>query len=235
MSADELPSVYRSWTARRFLAQVEPRIREVQGKLPEGWTTAFDGDIVALKPLEATPPTLVTAAASLAFTIAQTPPSEPVAPAKRPEVPGARRTFVSDAFLVMLLVGAILNVSVVIFSFRAPGWFRGAFLLLQTGSAVGVLVERYRRRLAAGLEKLAAAKLVWSGLMFYAVVLINASMSRHGAARVPINGTSIVVAPYNQTLATFAGAADVILVIVGLAMILLPSRRASTGMFSTEL
>jgi hypothetical protein len=31
VSSDELPSVYRTWTARRFLARLEPRIAEVQG------------------------------------------------------------------------------------------------------------------------------------------------------------------------------------------------------------
>src|SRR5580692_5234709 len=31
VSKDDLPSLYRTWTARRFLRQVQPRIHEVQG------------------------------------------------------------------------------------------------------------------------------------------------------------------------------------------------------------
>lgn len=37
VSNDELPSVYRRWTARRFLAAVEPLIAARQGAIPANW------------------------------------------------------------------------------------------------------------------------------------------------------------------------------------------------------
>src|SRR6185369_729803 len=42
VSREELPSIYRTWTARRFLAKVEPRIREVQGSIAPNWAEALE-------------------------------------------------------------------------------------------------------------------------------------------------------------------------------------------------
>jgi len=42
VSREELPSIYRTWTARKFLEEVEPRIREVQGVLPSDWAEAIE-------------------------------------------------------------------------------------------------------------------------------------------------------------------------------------------------
>ncbi len=50
VSSDALPSVYRTWTARRFLAAVEPRIREVQGEIDPAWLAAEDQQRVGPEP-----------------------------------------------------------------------------------------------------------------------------------------------------------------------------------------
>ena len=42
VSGDDLPSVYRSWTARKFMASVEPLIAGAQGPIGEGWAEAVE-------------------------------------------------------------------------------------------------------------------------------------------------------------------------------------------------
>ena len=40
VSRDDLPSLYRTWTARKFLNQVKPSIDRVQGVVDAGWAEA---------------------------------------------------------------------------------------------------------------------------------------------------------------------------------------------------
>ncbi len=56
VSSDTLPSVYRTWTARRFLAAVEPRIREVQGEIDPVWLEAAEERSAGPEPERSTAP-----------------------------------------------------------------------------------------------------------------------------------------------------------------------------------
>lgn len=40
VSRDDLPSLYRTWTAHKFLSQVKPRIDQVQGTVDPAWAEA---------------------------------------------------------------------------------------------------------------------------------------------------------------------------------------------------
>ncbi len=42
VSGDDLPSVYRSWTARKFIQRVQPMIAAAQGPLDEDWPEAVE-------------------------------------------------------------------------------------------------------------------------------------------------------------------------------------------------
>ena len=42
VSSDELPSLYRTWTARRFLARVEPAVAQAQGAIEGNWAEAVE-------------------------------------------------------------------------------------------------------------------------------------------------------------------------------------------------
>jgi hypothetical protein len=42
VSQDELPSIYRTWTARRFLRKVEPGIADVQGRVEGNWAAVLE-------------------------------------------------------------------------------------------------------------------------------------------------------------------------------------------------
>src|ERR1039457_1490078 len=61
VSDDPLPSLYRTWTARRFLDEVKPWIDEVQGSLEANWAEAVENH--AAGPPTAAPPTTPAAAA----------------------------------------------------------------------------------------------------------------------------------------------------------------------------
>src|SRR5208283_1031251 len=42
VSSEELPSLYRTWTARRFLERVEPVLAQAQGAIEGSWVEAVD-------------------------------------------------------------------------------------------------------------------------------------------------------------------------------------------------
>ena len=42
VSSEELPSLYRTWTARRFLAAVEPAVAQAQGAIEGNWAEAVE-------------------------------------------------------------------------------------------------------------------------------------------------------------------------------------------------
>jgi hypothetical protein len=236
VSVDELPSLYRSWTARKFLAIVEPHIRAAQEKLEEGWAQALATNPALLARAPVTAPAI--AAAEPAVELGSSAEALPSAPSvsAEPSVPPARRTLFSDAFLVLLVAGAVLDLLHVILSFRAPQWFLAVVLVLQLACVAGVLVESYRRTLARGLDRLAIAKLVWCCLQVYFVrpLLVGmAASTPSGAAEFKRLSTTFFA--YNPTLFAINGAIDAILAIVGVFIITRPRGPAATGMFSTEI
>jgi hypothetical protein len=166
VSSDTLPSVYRTWTARRFLAAVEPRIREVQGETDPAWLEAPD----AAPPRDDSP----------------MPASQP-APRTAAET-GAMRTPASDIFLGTLLLEVAADA--VGFVAGAPDltWVAAALIAFQMIAAVFVFIDRNRGRLASAVHKVAIAKLVWLTLLFYINSAINAVNRTTLVPLVPANG-----------------------------------------------
>jgi len=158
VSSDPLPSVYRTWTARKFLEIVEPRIREVQGEIDPGWI-----DAVAQRPVgpETVRDSVRTTPSIEAPAIFESV-SEP------PEVrPGNLRTPASDIFLATLLLEAVADVFAFSNHSTALTWTLTGIALAQMAAAIFVFVDRNRGRLRSSVHKVAIAKLIWVSLLFY--------------------------------------------------------------------
>jgi hypothetical protein len=154
VSADPLPSVYRRWTAKKFLALVEPRIRDAQAALEGGWAEAVEdrqvGPEVARLPVRA-PLSLFGAA--------------PLVEALQPA--GRRRSAACFVFLAALLGEAVLELAALAAPIPAVVWIMMGLLVAQTVAAVFLFFQRYRGTLRPGMEKVALAKLVWMLALLY--------------------------------------------------------------------
>jgi hypothetical protein len=142
VSKDDLPSLYRTWTARRFLRQVQPRIEQVQGVVDAGWAEA--------ERTEAGP-----AVAAMA----------PVTPPPHPA--GRAHTLLSDLFALSLVVGALVGLATVRSADTAWFQLRAALTLVQLAGAIAVLVQYARGTLSRTMQRVAIAALVLIGVTFY--------------------------------------------------------------------
>jgi hypothetical protein len=142
VSKDDLPSLYRTWTARRFLRQIQPRIEQVQGVVDAGWAEA--------ERTEAGP-----AVAAMA----------PVTPPPRPA--GRAHTLLSDLFALSLVVGALVGLATVRSADTAWFQLRAALTLVQLAGAIAVLVQYARGTLSRTMQRVAIAALVLIGVTFY--------------------------------------------------------------------
>lgn len=243
VSADELPSIYRTWTAKALLAIAEPRIRAVQGPLPEGWMTVLEGSAALSAAHDATASIaeagVVPAAERSGAENAPSPPPHPLAAAAGAHTgAGAPRTRTSDLFLMSLTGAAILDLSQIVLPFRAPPWVFSLAILLVVFIAGAVLVQRFRRVLGPGFDRLALVKLVWCAVQLYIVspVMTGLALSVHPRAPVPqIADLAGIDVPYNQALFAVDAAANAILAVVGVILIGRSRRPPAAGMFSTEL
>jgi hypothetical protein len=142
VSKDDLPSLFRTWTARRFLRQVQPRIEQVQGTVDASWTEAERtnaGPVVAAQaPADSTP-----RAAAVSHTLA------------------------SDLFVLSLVVSAIVGLATV----HSPDvlWNRvnTGLNLVQLAGAVVVLVQHSRGILGRAMQRVAVAAMLLTGVTFY--------------------------------------------------------------------
>jgi hypothetical protein len=151
VSSDELPSVYRSWTARRFLAAVDPLISGLQGALEGQWAEAASESGVG-------PETARVAAAQKASI-------EDAAPA---------RNLATDLFIASLIANSALH-----FAPQASAdWYRWLTALLglaMLAGAIGVLIARQRKRIRSAMQTLAIFTVVAIGVSYY-VQVVSASV-----------------------------------------------------------
>jgi hypothetical protein len=207
VSADPLPSVYRRWTAKKFLALVEPRIRQAQAALEGGWEEAVAdrrvGPEVARLPVRA-PLSLFGAA--------------PLVEAPRPE--GRQRSWACFVFLAALLGEVALDAATLTRAIPAAVWIMMGLLAAQTAAAVSLFFQRYRGTLRPGMEKLALAKLVWMLALLY-INMISAGV--RGAVRgqtAMADQGAAWLAPTGNVLATADAMVAFALCAVGVVMTL---------------
>jgi hypothetical protein len=165
VSSDDLPSIYRTWTARRFLSRVEPRIAEVQGAVQENWAEAVEERNVGA------PPSVF-------------PPEQPgAAPAHAPRAYSAAAVVLAAG----LLAGGAMGLLGLRYKPPWLHWFDMGALAVQLTATTVVLIQRYRRTLKSAMHRLAIANLILTGLGYYAsqfVVAVSNSMNRKGAQQV---------------------------------------------------
>ena len=157
VSRDELPSIYRTWTARKFLRVVEPRIAQVQGVVQGAWVEAVSSRTLG-PPRSALPP----------------PPPGVVPPSARR---GPRnRTLASDVLIGTLFTEAIFNTAAL---HATGGWVNSTnsvLTLLEIGTAILVIVQHYRGILRSAMQKLAITTLIAGGIFYYLLPVILAAL-----------------------------------------------------------
>ncbi len=157
VSRDDLPSVYRTWTARRFLAAVEPRIHEVQGVLEGNWAEAVEGREVG-------PPAAPAGARAGAGVMADRPAAR-------------RRTVFSDIFVASLFADALLNLFTLNGPTRTVQWVWYGLAFIQIAMAVLLFVQHHRGVLRREMQRLAVATLIVMGLAYYARAAMSGMVS----------------------------------------------------------
>ena len=151
VSREDLPSLYRMWTARKALAELERKIAEVQGVFTQDWAEA--ADLRTLGPADAV--------------------GHPAA-AGPTSATARRRTWVTDIFLASLLADA----AVTLLEMRSPSaWLANvsvALTVVQIASAIWIFVQRHRGILGIGMQRLAIAALLFIGGITYAQMIGDA-------------------------------------------------------------
>jgi hypothetical protein len=168
VSGDELPSIYRRWTARRFLAAAEPLIAATQGSLEGNWAEAAEERPAG--PMERF--------------------AEEPAEALKPRAQRRVRSPASDLLIVSLFAAA-LGDTIAQLGTGAVRWLPSVFGLFEITAAVAVLVEYSRGRLAPAMRYLAIATMILIAVLFYGETLTVGIMAGVTSAR--SQGSNITV------------------------------------------
>jgi len=168
VSRDDLPSLYRTWTARKFLNRVKPWIDRVQGVVDPGWAEAERSH-----------------AGPAAAPVATVSPN--------PAAGGAAQnhTLASDLFVLSLFVGALVDLSVVHSHVAVWPKVTTGLSLAQLVAAIAVMVQHNRGILSSPMHKLAIAALVLMGVMLYAQAI---SMTLANVDKLTVNGAAVPLA-----------------------------------------
>lgn len=190
VSSDELPSVYRTWTARRFLADVEPRISEVQGRLVGNWFEALD-----------------------ALPVPGGTATEPAA--DRPTARG--RTFWSASFVALLFVKSVSTLVTLHSPVTLVVWLGGSLVIAQMIGMIGIFVQRHQGVLRPGMQWLAIATVVKIGLSYYvAIGLVSAAAATNPAME---RSLSFAISHY-PVLRVIDACVELVLGLAGAALLL---------------
>ena len=142
VSKDDLPSIFRTWTARKFLRQVQPRIAQVQGTLDAGWAeaerTSAGPSVAAMAPVET-----------------------------RPHAAAPSHTLASDLFALALVVCSAVGLATVTFPDAFWNRVNTVLTLVQLAAAVVVLVQYSRGMIAKPMQRVAIASMLLTGVTFY--------------------------------------------------------------------
>jgi hypothetical protein len=141
VSRDELGSVYRRWTARKFLARVTPAIAEVQGVMEGNWAEAVEQRVE--RPGGATSTTAV----------------RPV---------GTTRSWATDLLTASLLAAAVAGAVGLSTPSRGAQAVLSVCNLAEIAGAVAVIVQYSRGRLRPAMQRVAVITLIVMGSLLYA-------------------------------------------------------------------
>jgi len=202
VSRDDLPSLYRTWTARKFLNQVKPSIDRVQGVVDAGWAETERSN------------------------------AGPAAPPPAAELParatGRSHTLASDLFVLSLFVCAIVDLSAA--HLHAAIWPKvtTGLNVAQLVGAIAVMAQRYRGLLGAAMQKLAIAALVLMGVMLYVQAFATSFTTfAIGAGVNPATAPMLLSPPIMVAVHRVAGGLDLLLGFIGAAIVLRSGEPAS--------
>jgi hypothetical protein len=195
VSADDLPSLYRTWTAHRFLRRVQPLIEQAQGALDPA-----RAETVASPVIGPTEPSL----------------PEPVSPPPRNHT---RKVSVVFAVLTAsLFADAIFSVLTL---HSRTGWSQtvdAVITLIEAGTAIAVIVHHYRGRARGAMQKLAIATLVVIGIFFYGQTIV-ASVT--AGVQASANGQrAMLTLPFNSSVREIGAALAAVFGVVGVVIML---------------
>jgi hypothetical protein len=156
VSRDELPSVYRRWTARRFLAEVEPRIAAVQGGLEGNWAESLETRDVG--------------------------PPDPARSRLALSAPGERktwrsRTLASDIFIATLFADALLNWLGARYEAASYRWATMFVNLVEIAGVILIFVQHRHGQLGSRMRKVAISTVIALGVLYSANSGINSTGS----------------------------------------------------------
>jgi len=154
VSSDELPSLYRRWTAQRFLEEVQPYIAQAQGAIGGNWAEEVEAKQVGPIPEGRVGLTMPGTLGSVTLPAAAY---------------GAWTTPISAFFVGSLCVGGLANLGSLRVSVQAGRWILLSSLLVQLGAAVSVMIQCYTGKLRPAMRNLAITALVAMGVWYYAV------------------------------------------------------------------
>jgi hypothetical protein len=196
VSSDELPSVYRTWTARRFLAQVEPRIAGVQGSLVGNWFEVVD-----------------------AYSIG--PGGTAIVPSKDLSPPATSRRYraslPSTLFVALLFVNSVTLLATLHSPVTLILWLVSVLVIAEVVAMVGIFVQHRRGTLRPGMQRLAIATIVKIGLGYYAAI---AMMSASSAMTPGMDRTAMIALPPYVLLRQIDGWMELAFAVVGAALLL---------------
>lgn len=203
VSGDDLPSVYRSWTARKFVQSVEPRIAAAQGSIDEGWAEAVEARRIG--PAEEGPSVHVPGASNAA--------------------PVATETTGQSATLAICFVAA--NIVDAVFSYAAPGKPSGvltavgySIVVVEMVLAIALLVRHARGRHWPAMRNLSIALILVTGVVWYSQQVLIGFLTAMAAAGRAQPGTTL-----NRAFHDFDIAAHLVIGVVGLALVLARRQR----------
>jgi len=219
VSGDDLPSVYRNWTARKFMHRVQPQISAAQGPIDtvtrsvtsnEDWAEAVEARRIG--------------------------PPEAVADWRMPggseATPGGRETAEQSITLAAFFVA--VNLVDAVFSYAAPSkpssvltTIGYSIVAAEIGLAIALLIRQARGRPWPGMRNLAIALIAVTGVVWYAQqmligIMTTAAMARGAQPRMSFSGA----------FHDFDIGAHLVIGVVGLAMVV--SRRQGPRAIITE-
>jgi hypothetical protein len=206
VSGDDLPSVYRSWTARKFMQRVQPQIAAAQGPIGEDWAEAVEARRIG-------PP--------------EEGPSSHLAgmPVASDVTPGRTQAAGRSAALAALFVAA--NIVDAVFSFAAPAKPSGlltavgySIVVIELALAIALLIRHARGRPWPAMRNLAIALIVVTGVVWYSqqvlLGLITAMATTGGAQP---------ARTFNGVFHNFDIGSHLVIGVVGLALVLSQRQR----------
>jgi len=214
VSSEELPSLYRTWTARRFLKKVEPYLTQAQGVIEGNWAEAVEDKQIGPLPEGRVGLTLPGAAAPLP------PPPPPAQTARTP---------VAFLFVASLCLGGLADLLTLQVSANVGRWVLLGFLLLQLAATVAVLVENYLGKLLPSMRNLAIVTLASIGVWYYAVQMAagmaigyqNARSKNPAVVSAQMQPMGLLNYPVSRGI---AGGMGLLLGLVGAGLLLLGER-----------